>query len=176
MQAYVLKHQYFPGFREAMTVNTGATPSPQYIVSWQIKLLPEMEKADVYQAIQNYSIGTAAPGITGALPYLDFAVCPVDNTIAGKSQPYTSYVANTGVLDKYASNQVLVAEKSTPELESSNNGLFQDRILGSVKVSLTDIKDGATNTLMFTENMDAYWYGDSPLAHFRRIQQVGRQM
>ena len=162
MQAYVLKHQYFPGFRESMTINNGAATPPVDIVSWQIKLLPEMDKTDIYTAIQSGTVGIAAPGTSGALPYLDFAVCPVDSTIAGKSQPYTSYVANTGMLDKYTGGKVVVAMKPA-DSESSNNGIFQDRILGSVKTSLTDIKDGATNTLLITENMDANWYGDSPL-------------
>src|SRR5262249_5792871 len=49
------------------------------------------------------------------------------------------------------------------------NGLFFDHaalgILGNdLKVSLTDVKDGAATTLMLSENVDVSYYNDSPVA------------
>jgi prepilin-type processing-associated H-X9-DG protein len=138
------------------------------VISGQVALLPDMEKADVYQALQNGAIGVqpVPSGITtyNDLPYLGFAVCPSDSTVAGKGSPTTSYVANSGMLDKYVSSTgVMVAMKPTTDLESAANGLFHDKILGGVKVSLTDIKDGSSTTLMLSENVEANWYNDSPV-------------
>jgi len=165
LQAYVVRKEYFPGYRQALAVQT-SSGSARALTSWQVALLPDMEKSDVYQALQNGAMGVQPPpsGITYKdLPYLEFAVCPSDNTVVGKGSPATSYVANSGLLDKFVSSQVGVAIKALPELESASNGLFHDKVLGAVKVSLTDIKDGAATTLMLSENVEANWYNNSPV-------------
>ena len=73
-------------------------------------------------------------------------------------------MCNTGRLDKFVNNTgVCVADYSPPTLESAADGIFQDKILGNVVVTLSDLKDGASNTLMLSENLDAYYYNDSPI-------------
>jgi prepilin-type N-terminal cleavage/methylation domain-containing protein len=165
----------FPGYRQKMTVQTKNGPQ-QAAVSWQVVLLPYLERTDVYSAIQAGAVGqdtsTSTTNSPTPLPYLNISVCPSDNTIAGKSSPWTSYVANCGRLDKFVPSGnpsgVCIADPPPQPppgsfLESGANGIFQDKILGNINVSLTDIKDGAQSTLMITENLDAFYYCDPNL-------------
>ena len=88
------------------------------VVSWQIVLLPYLEKNDVYHG---NPIRSSRPfGSPNPLPYIDITVCPSDNSIAGKSGPWTSYVCNTGRLDKLRTynnipNTVCVADYSVSD-------------------------------------------------------------
>ncbi len=105
----------FPGFRQIMQIPNGNNPPIKAVVSWQIVLLPYLEKTDVYSAIQSGAVGFSASA--NPLPYIDITVCPSDNSIAGKSGPWTSYVCNTGRLDKLKTynsipNTVCVADYS----------------------------------------------------------------
>jgi hypothetical protein len=114
-----------------------------------------MGKSDVYQALQSNSLST--------YPYMELSICPSDNSISGKSAPWTSFVVNTGRLDTVTNaGAVNVADYSPPVAESSANGIFQDRVLTNNKVSLTDIKDGQSTTLMISENVDVAYYSDGP--------------
>jgi len=161
-QAYVTSKEYFPGYRQALTIQNGAVPPPKAIVTWQIALLPNVDRNDIYQSITSGAIGLSTSA--KPLPYLELSVCPSDNTVSGRTNPWTSYVANCGRLDKYVSTNpagVYLAENNSA-LETEANGILHDRVLGNKKVSLSDIKDGANTTFLFTENVDAYFYADSP--------------
>ncbi len=160
VQQYVTTKDQFPGYRQVMTTQSG---SPKKIViNWQVVLMPQVGKTDVYQAIQNEAVG-----FTKELPYFELAVCPSDSTGAGRSSPWTSYVANTGMLDqvKTVNMQSVLATYNNNAAESKANGIFHDKVLGKlygeVKVSLTDIKDGPATTLLIAENIDAKYYNDS---------------
>jgi prepilin-type N-terminal cleavage/methylation domain-containing protein/prepilin-type processing-associated H-X9-DG protein len=168
--AYVSKKDLFPGYRELLTRQDGT----KVVVSWQIALLPELDRQDLYQALQSGLAGTT----NQPLPYLELAVCPSDSSIAGKSSPATSYVANTGRSETIMNipqmpMPMACVDAMPPEAPHTSNvganGLFFDHaapgISGSnVKVSLTDVKDGASTTLMLSENVDVYNYNDSPVA------------
>ena len=43
----------FPGFRQIMQIPNGTNAPIKAVVSWQIVLLPYLEKTDVYSAIQS---------------------------------------------------------------------------------------------------------------------------
>jgi len=162
IQQMVTAKDHFPGYRERVNVTstTSATPSTSvYVVGWQVALLPNMGKTDVYQALQAGGLST--------FPYLEFSVCPSDNTISGRSSAWTSYVANCGRFDQLTSaGAVNVADPpvpATPVAESGANGIFQDHVvLPKLYLSLTDIKDGQATTLMLSENSDAGYYTDGP--------------
>ncbi|MCC7086747.1 MAG: DUF1559 domain-containing protein [Pirellulales bacterium] len=152
IQQYVTSKDTFPGYRQVMNVQNGS----KIVMNWQVALMPNLGKTDVYQALQ--------AGAITSLPYFELSVCPSDSSGAGKSSPWTSYVANTGLLDKFINPNVCIYKTiggSNP-IESAANGIFQDKVLGKLKVTLTDIKDGPTNTLLIAENMDAFYYNDSP--------------
>ena len=188
---YVEAKGYYPGYRQLLKVvvnqSTGATQPA--VINWQVALMPYLEKLDIYQSLQNGAMGqTPATGkAPQPLPYWEISVCPSDNSISGHSNPWTSYVANTGMLDNVISNSTPGSSSpyyignpntstgATPSpLESSANGVFQDQVLGanlaatttpqifglqnSVKVLPSDFKDGQTATLLLTENIDAHYY------------------
>jgi prepilin-type N-terminal cleavage/methylation domain-containing protein len=149
---YVTAKEYFPGYRRDLVLNDGS----RIVVAWQVMLLPNMSKQDVFDALKGKGLQ--------AFPYLDFSICPSDNTISGKTKASTSYVANCGRFDAIntSTGAVNVADSPT-NAESFNNGIFQDCVLSrNAKFSLTDIKDGQPTTLMLSENIDAGFYSDGP--------------
>jgi len=169
--AYVSKRDYFPGYRELLTRSDGT----KVVVSWQVVLLPELDKLDLYQALQSGLAGTTAQ----PLPYRELAVCPSDSSIAGRTIPATSYVANTGRSESIMNMPQMTVPMVCVEAMPANthtsdiaaNGLFFDHAAtgisgNNVKVSLTDVTghDGAATTLMLSENVDVYCYNDSPVA------------
>jgi prepilin-type N-terminal cleavage/methylation domain-containing protein len=156
VQQYVTSKDTFPGYRQTLTLQNGASPAQKIVINWQVVLMPNLGKTDVYQALQS--------GTVTELKYFELSVCPSDSSGAGKSSPWTSYVVNTGMLDKIVSGVVCnynTVSGSNP-VETTANGIFQDKVLGKAKLSLSEIKDGPTNTLLIAENMDAYYYNDSP--------------
>jgi prepilin-type N-terminal cleavage/methylation domain-containing protein len=150
MLQYVTTKDQFPGYRYPFPWG-----SKTITASWQIAIMPNMGKTDTYQALKDGSIGTTS----NPLPYWELSVCPSDNSVVGKSFPWTSYVVNTGQLD-------IVPTTSNPTPDTKCNGVFQDLTKTGaqrVTVSLTDIKDGQASTLMLSENVDAYYYLDQPV-------------
>jgi type II secretion system protein G len=192
VQQYVQAKGYYPGYRQLLqvVVNQSTGTTQPAVINWQVALMPYLEKLEVYQSIQNGSLGQApASGkVAKPLPYWELSVCPSDNSISGHSNPWTSYVANTGLLDTAYSNTTAASgmpayyignpntSTSSPYVppESSANGVFQDQVLGtnlaaatspqnfslqnSVKVLPSDFKDGQTTTLLLSENIDAHYY------------------
>jgi prepilin-type N-terminal cleavage/methylation domain-containing protein len=159
---YTTAHDYFPGYRQPLTMST-ATGSSKIVVNWQVVLLPNLGRNDLYQALQG--------GALTQFPYLEISVCPSDSSAVGTTgslTAWTSYVANTGRLDlpvvSGSAVTVCVADSpnpSTPSPETSADGIFLDRVLApNAKVTLTDIKDGQSTTLMLAENIDAAFYND----------------
>ena len=162
LMTYVTAKQIFPGYRQILQI-TGAS-QPNALINWRIAILPYMEKDDVYQAIKSGSIGLQSSPVNKSAPYVEFANCPSDNTIVGKSNPWTSYVANAGLPDNLVNGQVFGwVMSNNPPADSSAFGIFVDRVFSTASVSLTDIKDGTQTTLMLSENLDAYQYSDVPI-------------
>jgi prepilin-type N-terminal cleavage/methylation domain-containing protein len=150
IQAYATSKGYYPGYRSLL--QTQITPVRSAVINWQFVLMPNMGKTDQYEALKVNPLGYQPP-------YLDFTLCPSDSTIAGKSSPWTSYVANTGQLD------IDQTASSPPILKPDQkyDGVFQDLIQPTgrqEKVSNTDFKDGQSTTLLLAENLDAGYYID----------------
>jgi len=154
IQQFVTSKDYFPAYRSFMS--SSLTSPGDFAISWQVALMPNYGKTDVFQALQT--------GTLKELPYMELSVCPSDSTIVGRTSPWTSYVANVGRLDILESG--LPADKSSGGVP---NGVLQDGCFApankskQVKLSLTDIRDGQANTLMLTENVDANYYSESPV-------------
>lgn len=154
--AYATSKQNLPGYRTRLSI--GRTPenmNPQ--VSWQQVLMPHLSKNDVYDA---WKIATNFTTTAEPIPlpdnkpmkgYWELSVCPSDVTTAGRSDPQTSYVCNTGLFD--------VAEapglQNVPDHKA--NGVFHDHTANNkVKIGLDYLasSDGASSTLMLSENLD----------------------
>ena len=179
MQEFVTTKDYFPGYREVFNlVADSNNANPKAVVGWQVMLWPYLEQNTIYQRLKDQTVTSINNGVF-VFPYMDGSVCPSDNTAVNRSAPLTSYIVNTGRMDKIDFNGSMgsgaytvdvvdppataVPPPPTPNLfETFDNGMFLDRVLSTTKKSLTDIKDGTSNTLMITENIDAECYTDGP--------------
>ena len=159
IQQYVSSKDYFPGYRELL-----ADQNQQYmLISWQVALMSDL-RTDTYQALK-------ANGASMTMPYWELSICPSDYSGTGKTSPWTSYVVNTGAIDQDSSHSY--KNGTAIYFDKPANGIFLDRarLSGSSngnlnskpKLSLSDIKDGQSTTLMLSENVDAYYYVDVPI-------------
>src|SRR5436853_455373 len=73
LQQYVTTKDYFPGYRQLLSIQNGTSPAPKAVVSWQVALFPNLGKSDVYQAIQTGAIGFDTLHL---LPYMALPICP----------------------------------------------------------------------------------------------------
>lgn len=147
----------YPGYQELVIprplVAFDPTASvPQSAVnkpaSWAVMLLPLLDRQDLWERWTSEQVSIAE---TNILPPLEFMVCPSRPTTQ-VGIPLTSYVANAGF---YPRN----GETTHPRAQTSANGVFHDRInFPNVKVSSSELRDGAPNTLLFSENLGASFY------------------
>ena len=142
------KKERFPGYTNAMAIgNNNYLRTP-----WTVEVLPYIERQDVYDRwLAN------APSTT---PFIEMMTCPTDPP-DNNSGPYNSYVANAG----YAKFNLAppVGSASDVEKEAVANGIFHNYFPGmngstpikGPAVAATQIKDGLTNTLLLSENVQA---------------------
>jgi|GEM_PF-1603091 len=165
----------FPGSSEIIAKNrfsnTAGRPA-----SWSTVLMPYIDQSavysqwndankQVYRTIQNNYVrrGIASPNI---VPNITTLLCPSDyslgnlrsptfdndndslpNWLGNEQLPETSYVANAGMAEAHRFFQ------------KKADGIFLDRVSKpNIVFRTTDLVDGATQTLMLSENMQAtYW-------------------
>lgn len=161
------KKQRLPGWAEAI----GPTANP-IRVTWAVMLLPEIDQADLYERwVQG----------AGQAIYLPIMYCPSARS-PDRAQPVNTYVANAG-FGRRASGVNARASDPNPfngaaqwpaapvagyhywTAERKANGPFIDRVLPpawksavrpyELNMGLSDFKDGASNTLLLTENLTA---------------------
>ncbi len=153
------RRQRYPGAQELLLPGTATQANPGYNkpASWMTLLLEDLDRSDIMERWNSAVIPYTHKDLK---PSLDFAVCPSSNTTLADEGP-TSYVANAGyfpqTLDELLQN-------------GPANGIFLDRItplLSNRKppsVDASSVRDGTSNTLLFTENLKAtYWYACGPL-------------
>jgi prepilin-type processing-associated H-X9-DG protein len=87
---YTTHAKYFPGFMNQLKSTCSTTT---YLVSWIVEILPEIEKTDLREAIQQYGMNDSANLDLNAHS-LAILSCPSDPPPAG---PYTSFVVNRGI-------------------------------------------------------------------------------
>lgn len=135
------KKERFPGY----TNKVG-----NFRASWQVEALPGMERQDIYDQWIN---GTATAG------YIDFFVCPSDPPDSNNAA-HNSYIGNAG-FQKFIANHANAG--SDPDRETIANGIMHNYFVGmnsgkpvlGPKISVPQIKDGASSTLLLTENIQA---------------------
>ncbi len=130
----------FPGYTNKLAFNDSGTKYKQ--VSWFIEITPNVERTDIYEAWQ----ASASP----AKPYVEFAVCPSDPPDSN-DQPYLAYVGNAGF--------------RVPGSNTIADGImlnsFPNAATPAVRgpaITATQVKDGLSNTLLVTENIQATTY------------------
>jgi prepilin-type N-terminal cleavage/methylation domain-containing protein/prepilin-type processing-associated H-X9-DG protein len=144
---YITNKGSFPGYRGN---RAGSSTTPVLDASWFVALSPYLERPEIKDRYDSFTAAAPNP-----LPYIEFAVCPSDpaeQLTPGPNNPisHLSYVANAGRQDP---RQLNLQSPQPPDDEA--NGVFHDlRHPRSPKVILP-VKDGNTNTLMFSENNQA---------------------
>jgi prepilin-type N-terminal cleavage/methylation domain-containing protein len=174
----------YPGFQSFFGTAKAATPNSK-IGTWVVSILPYIEQqplADNWDdATQNALWANAAPltvnpastetNIEVFYPDINLLVCPSD--IANEETfAKNSYVANCGFWVLSAPSAVRTfapfgyTNTSAPDIyvsQKAANGVFVDKALPTgipaaprpAKMSSDSMRDGLTQTLMFSENMQA---------------------
>ncbi len=156
MQNYLTRKPEYPGFLQLELLDfngtvddyddgSGGNQPHETIVSWAAKLLPDLDQRTLWEQLQS--------GNTVTFNYfqpirLDILLCPSDAKTSA-SLGLSSYVANTGVRD------LLGALSGSDVSDYRFNGLFHNLLPGrnGPTVRTNDVKDGASTTLMFAENI-----------------------
>jgi prepilin-type N-terminal cleavage/methylation domain-containing protein len=145
---------------------------PGIMGSWAVALLPEMDRGDVYQNYFAIDPTTSTQPTSPPLPTISSFICPSDPPDDQSVDPTAlSYVANCGIPDDQSYNtstpQITDNFSSPPtQMARATNGVFFDHyspkynnltltgsnIVPNMVSSFDHIPDGASNTLMFTEN------------------------
>lgn len=153
--------QRLPGYREVI----GAKEA-----SWFVPILAEMDQQPLYDLWNDSAISLSDARLS---PYIATMRCP-SNSAPDSNSPHNSYVANGGYKPSAgnpASTPLTAGAPYTytnPYTEGPDNGLFVNALPapanwnGTVilpsKVTLSNIKDGMSNTLMYSESLTAaYW-------------------
>jgi len=176
MQNYETSRSELPGYVNAIAKGA-AGPSDVHgrMATWLIMLFPYMERSDVWAQWNDPSI----PNASLPAPYMELLVCP-SNPPTTQDQPWLAYVVNCGRQDSPNRNVGSVPPQSPTsaggkQAEKLANGVFFNRfndpkLAGDLyngmnpatfmqfSVSLGKIPDGASNTLMLSENTAAFQY------------------
>ena len=161
---YEAQKKKYPGL--TMTGVTFDPNEPPKRLTWIIALLPFIERTDLWDAWNNPSVSyIASPRVT-----LESMICPSDitTTISTVTPAHpTSYVANSGRKDMLLSD----ISPTNPTPDTGPNGVFHDQyIMGvgtaaehqPVVVNQGYISDGSSNTLLFSENLQAEEWSVAP--------------
>jgi len=116
--------QSIPGWRHKFTTTSGTF----YQVSWPVMLLPQLERLDVYR------LWEAGNGITlPQAPYMSIFLCPTSPP-TDQTSSWIAYAGNAGT-------------GST----TKGDGVFLDSNFARMNLDIISSKDGAANTLLFSE-------------------------
>ncbi len=138
--------------------------------NWLVPMLPDLEQQQLYDAWSDSSVPLATASLR---PFLEIMYCPSrpgrDNTVATNS-----YIANFGYWPRAADGSHLsggiavrapVAGYDYWDAHRKENGPFVDRVSATVNnwnvpkqqltVTSTDMRDGKSNTILFSENLIA---------------------
>ncbi len=118
-------------------------------VSWVVSILVGLQQEAWYKEYLKTSL-TDLTTLADNAPRIKGLICPSDSDKANDSyKDALSYVVNCGQYDD---------DGTAGATTAMHCGLFLDKRVNSKKVTLDSIKNGASNTIMLTENRQAtYW-------------------
>jgi prepilin-type N-terminal cleavage/methylation domain-containing protein/prepilin-type processing-associated H-X9-DG protein len=135
---YEDRFKRFPGLFETLSAEGRAADAAVATTTWAVILLPDLERAQVYEA-----------NINGELPkvYIPSYVCPSD-ALKTRQGSEMSYVANGGRMGPVG-------------VEKPSNGPFLNRVAHPTMATLEGHWiDGREYTLAFAENYSATYYDE----------------
>lgn len=134
-------------------------------ISWAAMLLPQMERADIWDRMVD---GAQFPNTSfdpqvNPIDKIDSFICPSDGDVTALSTASgLSYIVNAGTWDLDSSGAFLGLNTDAYG-DSKANGLFHNKVFDNITTRLSNIKDGAATTLMLSENIhkdeDYTWMG-----------------
>lgn len=145
MTGYESRNQAFPGYVDGREVGANQSEVPY---SWLVAIMPDMERQDIYDAYDNPSDFQPTQ--------LDFLICPSDPPLQ-KDTPYTSYVANAGFSAEDAPGCGIL---HTALPVRSKTGQRKKLIHKRTSLDKIAAGDGATNTILLSENVQASTWSD----------------
>jgi prepilin-type N-terminal cleavage/methylation domain-containing protein len=126
--------------------NAVATPSGKLQLGWVPQIFPYIEQNQLYELIQSDGYNVSANcDVT-----LETFIC---KSAGSPEVNMNNYVANCGVADG-----AVVSDGGTgfvTAAPSKSYGMLTDGVYGGEKVSVNDVKDGTTNTVLISENLQA---------------------
>jgi len=128
--------------------------------SWVVVVLPFLGKKDLYERWQDATLDVEKVNDDGLEPNGKLINVAIQNLICPSRNYETigsslSYVANTGKYDR---------ESGSREKDDRYNGVFHDQMWRKpIRLSQGDVSrgDGTRTTLLLTENVQAYKYGET---------------
>ncbi|MEM8947422.1 MAG: DUF1559 domain-containing protein [Planctomycetota bacterium] len=147
----------YPGWMQLRKISPDATTIDQYsqsggdtinnaLLSWAAVLLPKLDQQGLYDQM----LSNLGGPVFANPPELEMFVCPDDIKVSSTGG-YLTYVANTGTPD---------IPQSGIRADTRANGLFHNLVPSAQssrpvgeEVRTNDVRDGASNTLMFSENI-----------------------
>jgi len=127
------------------TPNAVSTPDGYLQLGWIPQIFPYIEQTQLYNVVQNTGYKSADCDLS-----IETFVCKS----AGTADLNTNnYVANCGIPDRIVSGDSTTGYVGGDT--SKSNGMFTDGVCGNVKISINDVKDGTSNTILISENMQA---------------------
>ena len=166
-----------PAYRATVAFVRGAafTPTPagskrNKPASWAVQLLPYMERQDIYDRWNDPSLSlvlSTGPIVynTDMVQFLPFMVCPSAGSL-DRATASNTYVANAGFMPRLGFDpQPYDSSAYRVICQRSANGVFHDHInVPKATCTTSDIRDGLSNTLLFSENLlAAGWHSTSKL-------------
>ncbi|MFO0902093.1 MAG: DUF1559 domain-containing protein [Pirellulales bacterium] len=155
--AFETNRSRFPGYREALT-NKEA--------SWAVLLMPNMDQQPLYDLWNDASV---VPADARLIPYIKNFRCP-SHSSPNNSLPYNSYVANGGYIPSAFGMGVTLHNENVfdgvfvngANVLPANNPMNTSVGIIASRMNMSNLKDGATNTLLFSESLLAgYWSSGS---------------
>jgi prepilin-type processing-associated H-X9-DG protein len=173
----------YPGYLSPLPRARDGSDQQSSRVTWVVKILPLLERGDLYQLYRN----PPAAGAHEADPrriYLDVLVCPnaVASNGAKTSPPPCNYVVNTGRADVIAQAETNAAVGYPADWRA--NGVFFNHFhdntenpTGAPLVSITQEfiseHDGSSLTVMLSERTDAGSYSFPPASALETEASLG---
>lgn len=115
-------------------------------ISWAAHILPFTDNSAIWDVL----VDADASEEQRRVAPIDHYICPDDQDIRSTvGSAGLSYVVNTGAWDFETNGNYHPPSENG---DTKHNGLFHNAIFSNVKTRMSDIQDGASSTLMISEN------------------------
>jgi prepilin-type N-terminal cleavage/methylation domain-containing protein len=166
-RSYETARKELPGYINEIAKASNGSTTTSRMASWTIMLFPYLDRNDVWQRWSDTSINNTTINGPDYSPYMQILNCASDPPISN-SEPWQAYVANCGIPDNFRipppPNMNPPPGGQIRRERNTANGIFFDRytlespLAKRLAMSLDHVNDGTSNTLMFSENVQADRY------------------